>query len=87
MKFHSESMTQRIIELHHSGYELDFQLDGDDFICLQSNERFNFMHVNVSWSGTDIDINGKVVRFIHSIACTTGQKGIFLCTEIFKRNV
>ncbi len=83
MKIISSGLTQRIIDLHLCGFDLDFEFNGEKFICVQSDESFEISDVNVCWSGTDIDNKGMVIRFIHTVACLSGQKGIFIYKEIF----
>ena len=79
----NSSLTNKVIELHNTGYDQDFQLQGQKhLLCLQDNRLFNFDNVLVRLIDQGYDNLSHSFKYIHTIDTGCGQKGILLTSKI-----
>lgn len=79
----NSSITNKVIELHNTGYDHDFQLTAQQhLLCLQDNRLFNFDNVLVRLIDQGYDNLSHSFKYIHTIDTGCGQKGILLTSKI-----
>jgi len=78
------AMTQKIIEMHGKGYELDFQIAEDpSVICLQDNVAYSRERVQIRVVDQCFDRVSKRFQYIHTIETACGRKGLLLHERIY----
>jgi hypothetical protein len=79
----NSSMTNKVIELHNTGYDHDFQLQGQQHVlCLQDNRLFNCDNVLIRLVDQNYDNLSHSFKYLHTIDTGCGQKGILLTGKI-----
>jgi hypothetical protein len=79
----NSSLTNKVIELHNTGYDHDFQLQGQQqILCLQDNRLFNFDNVLIRLIDQGYDNLSHSFKYLHTIDTGCGQKGILMAGKI-----
>ena len=77
-------MTQKIIEMHGKGYELDFQIVEDpSVVCLQDNVAYSLERVQIRVVDQCFDRGSKRFQYIHTIETACGRKGLLVHESIY----
>jgi hypothetical protein len=78
------SITEKIIEMHHKGYVLDFHVGEDpSIICLQDNVAYSQDKVQIIVIDQCFDRMSKRFQYIHTIETACGRKGLLLNERIY----
>lgn len=84
----NNTLTKRVIDLHHQGYTYDFMpMQDQGFLCLQDSEHFALNDLSIELIDEGFDQLTKTHKYIHIIETSNGSKGLLVsdvncCGEI-----
>ena len=73
----------RVIELHHLGYEFDFQIfNNRSVLCLQDNNCTAMEDLSVRLVDMGYDQLSHSFKYIHTVETSCGKRGLLLADKI-----